>query len=396
VGFLFFKKKKKKNEAEAVNDKVEESLDENVKPQVEENQVQLEDDEIELTPRQKEKQEKLKSLEGKISKILQSNNIEIVDENAGDEYDTDDSQTDSDKKKQQDYESLKDLFGKDSNKQQEVTLTIDDFDYTYVGKYVDEYDLIHMKHIKRIKLQNKHKKLIKRLIIAGVFVLALSIGGILTYNILKETPVYLQNVYLTQTSQSYFRDESFDYTGIYIVEEYSDGQLVYSKLGAGNLQSTIGYVEGFGGNIKFTGGNVATLYFQHKGFTNIEFIVTVMEKTENGLTSKYTEGLFSLKANDYITSKQMLNLIEYSNYNAQRLTFSNQDLHITVDGVELSYDKDNEGFRVVNDITTDSEIVVRYKNYSVTLDSSKYSVTSVVEPTPAPTPTPTPTPEVTE
>ena len=83
-----------------------------------------------LTEKQRIKVEKLNSVKSKISQILKSQNIEIVDENIGDEYEMEGA-GESEAKSQQDYDSLKALFGdKDKGKSQELTLTIDDFDYT--------------------------------------------------------------------------------------------------------------------------------------------------------------------------------------------------------------------------------------------------------------------------
>ena len=99
--------------------------------------------------------------------VVRNNAIEIVDENIGDEYES--GGATSDEKSQQDYDSLKALFGdKAKGKKDEVTLTIDDFDYTYTGQYLDEYDLMHMKAIKKIRLQRKYPKGLKKFLIACI------------------------------------------------------------------------------------------------------------------------------------------------------------------------------------------------------------------------------------
>ena len=61
-----------------------------------------------------------------------------------------------------------------------------------MGKYVEDYDLIHMKNIKRIKLTNKHKKLIQRIVVGAVAVLVLIVGGIVAYKMTRAEPVYSQ------------------------------------------------------------------------------------------------------------------------------------------------------------------------------------------------------------
>ena len=374
--FGFKKKKKDKKMPDQSQAKPEEQ--EEIKPPKETEESssdeETEVDDSKLTEKEKAKKEKLKKVQSKISRILQSNNIEIVDENIGDEYESE-AETDSDKQKQQDYDSLKALFGSDDKgKSKEVTLTIDDFDYTYTGKYVDELDLIHMKNIKRIRLQNKHKKLIKRLIMAAAIIVVLAVGIVVGINLTKETPVYLKSIALSQTSQSYFRDEYFDYTGIYILATYSDGKVQRLKLSGKYLTNKIGYVEGSGESLKFTGGTNAILTFTYNNL-QVEFTVNIMEKVDNGLTCKYTDGIFGLKAGDYITKDYLIAMVDYENYNSIRLDYSTGNFSITVDGNKLSYDKNNMGFLLENDVTKDSVITVSYGNkYSVDLVYGEYSV----------------------
>ena len=387
--FGFKKKKKDKKMPDQSQAKPEEQ--EEIKPPKESEESSSDEesevDDSKLTEKEKAKKEKLKKVQSKISRILQSNNIEIVDENIGDEYESEE-ETDSDKQKQQDYDSLKALFGNDDKgKSKEVTLTIDDFDYTYTGKYVDELDLIHMKNIKRIRLQNKHKKLIKRLVMAAAIIVVLAVGIVVGINLTKETPVYLKSIALSQTSQSYFRDEYFDYTGIYILATYSDGRVQRVKLSECILSSTLGYVEGgtSGNNqekkplkycppMKFTGGNNATLTFSYSNM-QVEFTVNIVEKVDDGLTCKYTDGIFGLKAGDYITKDYLIAMVDYENYNSIRLDYSTGNFSITVDGNKLSYKKENLGFLLENDVTKDSVITVSYGNkYSVDLVYGEYSV----------------------
>lgn len=388
--FGFKKKNKGKNknvpeQSKQVAENKEELKPEKDSPETQE-ETENEVDESKLTEKEKAQREKLKNVQSKISRILQSNNIEIVDENIGDEYEAEES-TDSDKQKQQDYDSLKALFGKDDkNKAKEVTLTLDDFDYTYTGKYVDELDLIHMKNIKRIRLQNKHKKLIKRLIMSAAIIAVLAIGIVVAINMTKETPVYLKSVSLSQTSQSYFMEETFDYTGIYIIATYSDGRVQRVKLSSRYLQrdNIIGYVNQKGDSLEFTGGTSATLPFSYGGF-NVEFTVNIMVKIESGLTCKYTSGIFDLKSGDYITKDYLITMVDYSNYNSTRLDFADGefDIYVMEDGreVKLAYEKAN-GYKVNSDLSKDSQIIVRYENMSVDLVYGEYSVsygTSIVK-----------------
>ena len=111
-----------------------------------------EEEESNLTPAQKEQIEKLNAVKSKISKILQSQNIEIIDENIGDEYESVNATKEFN---QQDYDALNTGFAA-KNKTKELTLTIDEFDYTYVGQYLEEFDLMHIKSIKKIRLQKKY------------------------------------------------------------------------------------------------------------------------------------------------------------------------------------------------------------------------------------------------
>lgn len=379
MGFLFFKKKKKQEKTQNIEENVEQVNDEeSVKPQ--EVAPHVEEEEEDLSPKQKEKKDRLKSLEGKISKILQSSNIEIVDENAGDEYELDEEKAVSEKQKQQDYEALKGIFGKDGKKKQELTLTIDDFDYTYMGKYVEEYDLVHMKNIKRIKLQNKYKKLIKKISFASVAVIVLITGGVLGYKLTRAKPVYLAEVSLSQTYQEYFVDEHFDYTGIYIYAKYSDGRVDKIKLSKQYFQSAQGnYSVEDNKFTKVSTTSTVKLFFQYNGFYDLKIEVKVDKKNENGLTCIYTDGLFKLKQGDVITNDYLINILEYSNYNGQKIDYSSDALSITVDGTRLNYNSSKNGFNVAYDIASDSEIVVKYNSYSLSLKYGEYFLTTVTD-----------------
>jgi hypothetical protein len=321
-------------------------------------------DDSNLTEAQKAKFEKLGNVRDKISKILQSSNIEIVDENFGDEYESE-SGGDNEKQQQQDYDSLKALFGsKDKAKTQELTLTIDDFDYTYTGQYIDEYDLMHMKGIKKIHLQRKHSKHFKKIIIAATLVVVLGLGGFLGYFLTRETPVYLKGVSLSQTEHDYYIYENFDYTGLYLITEYSDGRTGKVKLSSEYLVDIIGKVERQGDDIQFTGGSLAELTFNYGGF-EVNYTVNIKTKTRQGISAIYADGLFELESGSYINDDYLKILLDYGDYGKEFISLSTSGLKISVDDVEYSYSTDPSnkkigGFKLTQNITKSSKIVIKY------------------------------------
>ena len=289
-----------------------------------------------LTEIQKQKYEKLGNVKDKISKILKSSNVEIVDENIGDEYDLDYA-TDSEKQQQQDYDSLKALFGnKDKAKKQELTLTIDDFDYTYVGQYIDEYDLMHMKGIKKVRLQRKYPKHLKKFLIAACVVLIAGLGGFLGYYFTRETPVYLKSVALNQTENNYYIYENFDYTGLYLITEYSNGVKQYIPLNGNYLVDIIGRVERNGDDIQFTGGTLAELTFSYQGF-NVKYSVNILEKIKEGLIALYSPGFFNLQSGEYITDDYLKILCDYGDYGQELLDLSSSEIELYVNDTKLNY-----------------------------------------------------------
>ena len=369
-------KKEKKNKKS--KSQVEESLNEqeilepnpeNIEQEDEIQEVEEESDEG-LTESQKAKREKLKSVKNKISKILKSANVEIVDENAGDEFDDEES-SDSEIKKQQDYDSLKSVFGKDGRgKKQELTLTIDDFDYTYVGKYVDEYDLMHKKNIKKIKLPSKYAKVIKRISIAVLIVAVLVVGIVLGIKLTSEKPYYLVSVSLSQSEQTYFAGESFDFTGLYLYAKYSNGKNSYTE----TLKLKKEYYTAVGSEGSFTnvnnvftflsGGSKATLAFTY-GNAKCQINIKIEQKESESLTVKYTNGIFNLKQGEEISVKNLFALIDYSNYNSELLNLSS--VRVSIDGTNLDYNANTKSFAVTSDLSEDSVITVKYGSYSVNL-----------------------------
>jgi len=334
-----------------------------------------EDESDNLTDEQREKLDRLKNVKNKISQILRSSNIEIVDENFGDEYEAG-SAGDNAQRSQQDYDSLKSLFGdRDKNKKQELTLTIDDFDYTYVGQYLDEYDLMHMKNIKRIRLQRKYPKHLKKVLIAAAVVVFLGIAGFVAYNFIKEEPVYLKNVTLSQTEHDYYVDEIFDYTGLYLIAEYSDGYKERIKLKESHLVDITGKVERVGDEknlIQFITGPNAVLTFNYNGF-NTNYTVNILKKEESGLQAIYTDAIFAKSRDEYIGADILNIAIEYGGYGKEEIKFSNTKLSFYIDGIRCSVDS-NKGVKAVTDITDTSVIKIIYdisKNSKLELSLTK-------------------------
>ena len=333
-----------------------------------------EEDNSGLTEVQKKKVEKLGNVKDKISKILKSSNIEIVDENLGDEYEFD-GNVDSAQQQQQDYDALKALFGnKEKSKGQELTLTIDDFDYTYVGQYVEEYDLMHLKSIKKIRLQKKHSKHFKRIILAACLVVVLGLGGFLGYYFTRETPVYIKAVTLNQVEHDYFLDEYFDYTGIYYIVEYSNGVKKTVPLSQSNVASAIangnvmGRVNTADGNIKFTGISSQTsptyITFQYSGFS-VRYDINVRSRSFDGLIANVSDGFFSLNAGTVVNSDYLKLYASYEDYGNEAMTLAERDLKFYVNGVEQVYEVPTGrrvygGFKLTTDIRQDSIIKITY------------------------------------
>lgn len=317
-----------------------------------------------LTDEQREKQEKLNSVKGKIAQILKSQNIEIVDENFGDEYEHGSGAATAEKA-QADYDSLNELFGgANKNKKQELTLTIDDFDYTYTGQYVDEYDLMHMKNIKRIKLQKKYPKWMKKAIIAASVIVVVGVGVFLGFYLTRDIPVYLKSVSLSQVEHDYYVDEVFDYTGLYLIAEYSDGTQKQVKLDKTHLKGVIGRVEHIGADgqdVQFLSGNSAVLTFNYEGF-DVEYTVNILKKVESGLQAIYTNGIFDLKTNEYISASTLNLLVDYGAFGKAEIKLSNPAVEIYVDGSadKLQY-VSGEGFKLETDLSRTSTIKVVYK-----------------------------------
>jgi len=366
---LFKKKKKKEPKIEQVfESKTEEPMDipestgDDIKDFLGIEEYPEDDN---LTETQRKKKQKLDSVKSKISKILQSQNIEIVDENFGDEYEKDTLETSE--QSEQDYDALKSIFGDSKkDKKQELTLTIDDFDYTYIGQYLEEYDLTRMKNIKRVKLIRKKNPKLKKFLIAASVVLVLAGGGVLTFFLTREKPVYLKSVTLNQTERSYYLNEIFDYTGLYFIAEYSDGRKETIELSNSHLNEHMTTKVDKAGedkqDLKFGTLGTANLYFTYNGF-NVEYIVNVVKKEEKGFSLLYTDAIFNLNKDDYITADMIQLIVDYASYGKEFITLSaiNDSYTISVDGHICTFDKDN-GFLITGDVTSTSRFIIKTKN----------------------------------
>ena len=339
---------------------------------------------LEQAPEQPEEEteekenDRLSSVKEKISKILQSSNIEIVDENEGDEFDT---SSEGAEKSQQDYDSLKAIFGSgEKNKKNELTLSIDDFDYTYAGKYVEEYDILHLKNIKKIKMQRKHSKAAKKLIIAAAALLVVGVGITLGVILTRKTPVYLESISLSQTEMNIFKDMSFKYDNIYILAHYSNGEVDRIKLTDKYLTDSTGFVESRpDGSIVFSGGEQATLVFTYSGLkTSMKINILAKEvDEENPLKVLTAPSLSHLNEGDYITDKKLIILVHYTNtiFEYEKVDLSNVSIRLITDSGathNLSYDSEKKGFLVP--VNFDSSSVGESSYLEITYNGSKINV----------------------
>lgn len=335
-----------------------------------------EEEESNLTPAQKEQIERLNAVKSKISKILQSQNIEIIDENIGDEYETSSATKEFN---QQEYDALNTGF-LSKNKTKELTLTVDEFDYTYVGQYLEEFDLMHIKSIKRIRLQRKYPKKLKKFLIAASVILVIGLGAFLGFFLTREQPVYLKSISLSQTEHDYFVNEIFEYTGLYLNLEYSDGSVKKIKLKEEHLKDVTGKIERIGENgkdIQFVSGTTASLVFTYQGF-DTTYTINIVKKREIGLSAIYAEGLFKLKTDEYINDKNLLLMVVYDSYGEEHVQLSLTGLKLKVDGVECTYVK-NQGYKLTSDLSQSSVITVEHNGFSlnVAYDATTNYITSV-------------------
>ena len=381
-----FGKKKKEPKIEKVFDKpsteeeTKNSADGSANENTEETKKQLTDDELfmgvdpnappepeedtQFTEKQKEKLKKIGSVKEKIAQILQSSNIEIIDENLGDEYESDGTGKTSEQQ-QQDYDSLKALFGsKDKNAKQELTLTIDDFDYTHVGQYLDEFDLMHIKGIKHIRLQSKHAKLIKKISIIGACVAVLGIGIFAAISLIREKPVVLESIALNRIEDDYYLNEYFDYSGLYINATYSNGKVDRIKLDSTHLKDILGNKDIVGDDIKLTDSKQVTLWFTYGGF-DTSYSINIVHKKATSLDVIESNGFYNLTKDEYITDRDIKVICNYENHLPDFISLD--QITLEIDGIKCVYDKNNKGFKIPVDIKEDSTIKIGYSNLSLTL-----------------------------
>ena len=204
----------------------------------------------------------------------------------------------------------------------------------------------------------------KKAIIAASVVAVVGVGVFLGFYLTRDIPVYLKGVSLSQVEHDYYVDEVFDYTGLYLIAEYSDGSKQQIKLDKTHLKGVIGRVEHVGADgqdIQFLSGNAAVMTFNYQGF-DVEYTVNILKKTETGLQAIYTNGLFDLTTNNYISSSVLNLLADYGAFGKAELKLSNPSVEIYVDG---STDKlryvSGQGFLLETDLTRSSTIKVVYK-----------------------------------
>lgn len=348
-----------------------------------------------LSEKQKKKLEKLDNVKSKISKILQSQNIEIVDENFDDDYEYG-SADNSDEQSQQDYDSLKAMFGgKDKSKKDELTLTIDDFDYTYIGQYLEEYDLMHLKNIKKVRIQRKKSPKLRKFLLISSIVVVLIVGAVCGFLFTRPQPVYLKNVTLNKAQNVCYVEENFNPAGLYFIAEYSDGTIKTEKLELKYFNKDL--TTGTGGRdritdeendidyITFTSSGKVNLVFTYEGF-NVTYEVEIKNKVETGMTVVFTSGLFDLDVGDYIENGKTLSLfITHENIKGDGELleeFSDKKPSITIDDVACTFE--NNKLKVNKKVTDSSVIKITYNNkYVATItkdlitgDSACYCVTA--------------------
>lgn len=324
-----------------------------------------------LTDKQRVKLEKINNVRDKISKILKTSNVEIVDENFDDDYEYGSGEISSEQS-QQDYDSLKAMFkGKDKSKD-ELTLTIDEFDYTYIGQYLEEYDLLRMKNIKKVKIIRKRSPKLKKFLIAACLILLVGAGAVLGFLFTRPQPVYLKNVSLNKFERDYYVHDTFEYSGLYFIAEYSDGSIQKIKLTSDyyNAERSTGIIDRTGENneiISFKQAETVNLVFSYQGF-DVKYVVNVEERVETGLHAVYT-GLYNVGENRVVNEENILSLVLYDKENKPTvIDLSQVELYVGTD--KYSY-IDDVGFRITKGTDKNSEIRIVYGTFSVTLEYGK-------------------------
>lgn len=382
---MFGKKKKNKkekkvekvfadsaNENESVNDQsAEGSENELTEEEIMMGMTEKEDDDdLGLSDHQKAKLDKLSSVRDKISKILKASNIEIIDENFGDEYETGDGVVDG-VQQQQDYDSLKAMFGaKDKAKGKELTLTLDEYDYTHTGQYIEEFDLMHLKGIKKVRIHKKQSKWVKRIIIAASIIVVVAVGVVLGLQLTKKEPIVLTSISLNQSAGVYFVNDSFDYSGLYIYAKYSDGSVQKIKLNNNNFAGTVGGNNNTeNGNIKFLGGSPVNITFSFGGLSTT-YVAEVKTKVQDGLQAFYDDSLFLLNSGDVVTNDYLRVFALYRDNNPADELEINNKITLVVNGVNCTYSSVKKGIVLDNIGSSITSIVVKFGEYELALDSA--------------------------
>ena len=295
----------------------------------------------------KNENDKYSNVKSKISKLLQSQGIEIIDENEGDEYEFEASEDGETAQTRQDAEELISVYAEaGKKKKKELELTFDNFDYTYIGQYLDEFDLLHMKNIKKVKLKRNITKRFRLTIISIIVAMVAILGAVMTYFIVRPVPVYLKNVSLNQTERVYYLDEVFDYTGLYFIEEYSDGSIKKVPLTSEYLDNiaTTGQFTTTNDNIQFRDGSLANFVFRYKGFT-LNYKVNIRRKNAKTFYVIFSDGIFNLSENDYITSDIMKIMVYYEGFGIEEVKDVSA-FTLSIGGIDCTYDSNRGEFKV--------------------------------------------------
>ena len=211
-------------------------------------------------------------------------------------------------------------------------------------------------------------------------------GAIFAINFTKEPPYILTKVKLSQTYQEYFINEQFDVSGLYLELTYSNGKggeytkkeplsLRYfrNEEGITNMRADYYNNTAIVFSVATAEDRYYSLGFVYGGLKNEEpMTIKVKNKEVNGFTVMYTNGLFKLENNDIISAKNLIALVDYSNYNSESLNL--KEITLEINGIKQKYyDKYNDeiinGFIVDRPTNTqDSTIKISYDKYSIELE----------------------------
>jgi hypothetical protein len=193
-------------------------------------------------------------------------------------------------------------------------------------------------------------------------------AGVAAFFMFRKTPVYLKSISLNQLEGNYYVYDDFNYDGLYIIAEYSDGRKERIKLTPNHLIDKVGNINvgSDGETLQFTGTIPATLTFAYGGKT-VDYSVIVNNKRASGLKAKYTEGLFNLDAGGLINSSNLKLLQKYSNFNSTYFDYTGDDVDIFINGTKCQYDSQKESFIAAE--TTKSAVVGDLSSAIITIKS---------------------------